>query len=68
NKAVDSYSEIKNLLSFSTKNKLTDAFVTTLDASAEKEIGGVNINFVPSAEYAYNVGNNTIAHQYSKLQ
>jgi predicted AAA+ superfamily ATPase len=60
-------SEIKNLISFCQKNNLQNAIATTIDIFDQKEIGGVIINFIPSAVYAFNVGLTTISHQYSKM-
>lgn len=67
NRAHSHQLELKNLVSFCEKNKLKSAIVTTLDISDQKENAGININFVPAAVYAYNVGFTTIVHQYNKL-
>jgi predicted AAA+ superfamily ATPase len=62
-----SNSELKNLIAFSQKNSIKNTIVTTLDETGQKEIGGVTINFLPAAVYAYNVGLTTILHQYNKM-
>lgn len=60
NKAFDSLKEIKNLISFCNKNNVKDCFVTTLDKWGVEDVDTVNVNYIPSSVYAYNVGFNTI--------
>lgn len=60
NKSVNNPDELKHLISFCKKNKLKDGFVTTLDQFTTREINGININYIPSSVYAFNVGYNTI--------
>jgi uncharacterized protein len=64
NKCCEDNTELKNLLSFSTKNKLKEVFITTLDKYEVREVNGITINFIPSAVYAFNVGNSTLAKKY----
>ncbi len=60
-------SELKHLIGFLQKNHLNDAIVTTINVFNQKEIGGVFVNFIPAAVYAYNVGYQTIVHKYNKM-
>ncbi len=60
NVGYDNHKEIKPLISFCENHKINDAFVTTLDINEKKLVGNVNLHFVPSSVYAYNVGVNTI--------
>ncbi len=62
NKAYNYIEEIKTLLSFCEKHKLTDTFVTTLDKSGQREANNISVNYVPSSVYAFNVGYNTIEY------
>lgn len=65
NKSVNFPEELKHLISFCKNNKLSDCFVTTLDITETKEIGGINVNYLPASVYAFNVGYNTI-RQHNK--
>jgi uncharacterized protein len=67
NKAFFHISTLKNLLHFCEKNRLQDAFATTLDKWGQQDVSGVSVNFVPAAVYAYNVGYNTIARQFQQM-
>jgi uncharacterized protein len=67
NKCFNSDSELKSILHFCEKNKLTDAFVTTLDKWGQREVNGVTINFLPSSVYAYTVGFNTLASKFQEI-
>jgi predicted AAA+ superfamily ATPase len=67
NRPVNNLKEIKNLLSFCENTKLHSAIVTTLDLSGQKELAGIEVTFVPAAEYAYNAGYATIAQKYTKM-
>ena len=52
--------ELKSLLDFCNANKLESALVSTIDIKEEKKFQGINLQFVPCATYAYNVGKNTL--------
>ena len=52
--------ELDSLLYFMEKNKLEDAIVTSISSEGIKEMEKVNLIFIPSACYAYIVGENTI--------
>ena len=52
--------ELKSLLSFSQKNKLTSAMVTTIEKEGILTINDITLDFVPAATYAYTVGCNTL--------
>jgi uncharacterized protein len=67
NKAFSNIEEIKNLLSFCDKHKLTDAFVTTLDKTGQKLQNNISVNYIPSSVYAFNVGFNTMQYQKNSL-
>ena len=42
------------------KNNLKDAIVTSVNAEGKKELDKVSLIFIPSACYAYIVGENTL--------
>lgn len=52
--------ELKSLYKFCTENKLNDPIVTTIDKEGSKDVRELNIQFLPSAAYAYTVGRNTL--------
>lgn len=52
--------ELDSLLSFMEKNHLNDAIVTSIHGEGIKELENVNLVFIPSACYAYIVGENTL--------
>ncbi len=52
--------ELKSLLSFCQKNKLTSAIVTTIEKEGIVTINDIDLDFVPAASYAYAVGSNTL--------
>jgi len=62
---VNDHRKIKGLLSFSKKNNLKDVLVTTKTLYKEKNIGGVNVRFVPSAEYTYTLGKNILGLRFN---
>ena len=57
---VNKVSELKSLLSFLEKNKLSSSIVTSISAYTKKEQEGKRLYFMPSALYAYQIGYNTI--------
>jgi uncharacterized protein len=66
NDGYEDQREIRPIISFCENHNINDAFVTTLDIEKEKLVGNVNLHFVPSSVYAYNVGVNTIRqHQHT---
>lgn len=60
NRFFETPNALKSLFTFCSENALTEALVTTIDKTGEKELNGVTIQFLPAAVYAYNVGKNTI--------
>lgn len=60
NRYYDKPGELDSLLYFMEKNNLTDAIVTSIDTEGKKELDKVNLIFIPSACYAYIVGENTL--------
>lgn len=67
NKSYNHHQELKNLISFCSKNNLTDAIVTSIDISEQGSVNNINVNFIPASVYAYNVGCATISYQYHRL-
>jgi hypothetical protein len=66
NRAFEYPGELKSLLTFCEANKLKSALVTTLDKEGSKKIYELNIHFLPSALYAYSIGNNTILQKQKR--
>ena len=60
NRYVDKPAELKSLLEFCEKNKLTSAIVTTIDKEVQTSINNLRLLYYPAAVYAYSVGANTI--------
>lgn len=56
----DKPGELESLLYFMEKNNLTDAIVTSINGEGLKKLERVNLFFIPSACYAYIVGENTL--------
>lgn len=52
--------ELKSLEHFMLKNKLDGAIVTSLSEFGNKNIGELKLTFIPTACYAYMVGENTV--------
>jgi uncharacterized protein len=63
NRFFEAPNELKSLSSFCEENKLKEALVTTIDKSGVKEYNTIQIQYLPAAVYAYNVGKNTIESQ-----
>jgi predicted AAA+ superfamily ATPase len=66
NRFFENPKELKSLLSFCQKNKLSSTLVTTIDKEGLKVVDDIKINFVPSAIYAYVVGKNTLEQKLKK--
>lgn len=60
NGAYNQIKEIKHLISFCTKNDLSETVVTTIDKFENKKINELSVNYIPCSIYAFNVGVNTI--------
>lgn len=60
NRYVDKPAELKSLLEFCEKNKLTSAIVTTIDKETKTSFNNLSLLYYPAAIYAYSVGANTI--------
>jgi predicted AAA+ superfamily ATPase len=60
NRYFDKPQELNSLIQFCSANEFKSALVTSLDKLGVKTIGNLNFTFVPSALYAYNVGENTL--------
>jgi predicted AAA+ superfamily ATPase len=67
NRIMNSSSELKNLVLFCEKNKIKEAFVTTLDKWGTGSVNNIAITFVPSSVYAFNVGYNTLVNKYQEI-
>ncbi len=52
--------ELKSLLKFCSENGLSHPIVTTINKEDIKKVNGINIQFLPSASYAYTVGKKTL--------
>jgi len=63
NRYFDSPKELKSITAFCAENKLEQALVTSIDKSGVKELNNIQIQFLPAAVYAYNVGKNTLESQ-----
>ncbi len=62
-RAASLVNELKSLSSFCEENKLKQALVTSIDKSGIKEFNNIQIQYLPAAVYAYNVGKNTLESQ-----
>ena len=60
NRFVKKPKSLKSLMSFCQQNNLKSALVTTISEKTIQNIEGIDIQFVPSATYAYNVGKKTL--------
>ncbi|MCP5061946.1 MAG: ATP-binding protein [Ignavibacteriae bacterium] len=58
--------ELKSLYKFCTQNKLKTPIVTTISKEGSKLYRELDIQFFPSAAYAYTVGKNTLEQKMSK--
>lgn len=63
NRFFEAPNELKSLASFCEENKLAQALVTSIDKSGTKEFNAIQIQYLPAAVYAYNVGKNTLESQ-----
>lgn len=55
--------DLKSLISFCKKNKITDTVVTSIDKEGTIQIDGITMHFQPCATYALTVGYNTISQK-----
>ncbi len=60
NRYFEKPGELKSLLKFCRSNDLNSAVVTTIDEMGIVNYQDIDIQFVPVAAYAYNVGRNTL--------
>jgi hypothetical protein len=60
NRFFEAPNELKSLTSFCSENNLSQALVTTIDKTGIKENQSLQLQFLPAAVYAYNVGKNTL--------
>jgi predicted AAA+ superfamily ATPase len=67
NRYFEKPNSLKSLLSFCIDNQLDNAIVTSIDKTATKLQRNVNLQFLPAAVYAYNVGRNTLQLKNSEL-
>lgn len=58
--------DLKSLIQFCRQNGLKSAVVTTIDKEGQKKYDDINLIYVPSALYAYIVGNNTLEQKMQK--
>lgn len=52
--------DLTSLIQFCKSNQFARALVTTIDKQGTKHVSDINFTFVPSAVYAYNIGDNTL--------
>ena len=62
----DKPKELKSLIKFCAENKIFNPIVTSINKEGEKEIVGLNIQYIPSSSYAYTVGKNTLDMKINK--
>ncbi|PXY47381.1 ATP-binding protein [Flavobacterium hydrophilum] len=60
NRYFDKPQELNSLIQFCKANDFKSTLVTSIDKEGVKEIGDLRFSFVPSALYAYNIGENTL--------
>ena len=60
NRYFDKPEELKSVLHFCKKNNLKSALITTIDKEGSLAIKGITLTYVPSALYAYVVGEKTL--------
>lgn len=63
NRYSEHVAELKSLLKFMPLNKISNAVVTTIDVWELKQLEKVNLLFLPTSVYAYNLGANTISNR-----
>jgi predicted AAA+ superfamily ATPase len=63
NRYFEAPNELKSLAFFCEENQLQQALVTTIDKTGLKTYKNLQIQFIPAAVYAYNVGKNTVESQ-----
>lgn len=63
NRYFEAPNELKSLSSFCEENNLKQALSTTIDKAGIKEYKNIQIQYLPAAVYAYNVGRNTLESQ-----
>lgn len=65
NRYYDKPNQLKSLYRFCQENNLNFPIVTTLNKEGEKQYKELNIQFLPSASYAYTVGKNSLEKKKS---
>ena len=65
NRYYDKPNQLKSLYRFCQENNLNFPIVTTLNKEGEKQHKELNIQFLPSASYAYTVGKNSLEKKKS---
>lgn len=63
NRYFDRPNDLKSLTYFCVENGLKQALVTSIDKAGVKAYKGIQLQFIPAAVYAYNVGKNTLESQ-----
>ncbi|MBN8651250.1 MAG: ATP-binding protein [Cytophagales bacterium] len=63
NRYFEAPNELKSLALFCVENDLKQALVTSIDKSGVKDYQSIQIQYLPAAVYAYNVGKNTLESQ-----
>lgn len=60
NRYFDKPQELNSLVQFCKANDFKNALVTSIDKQGVREIADLNFTFIPSALYAFNIGENTL--------
>ncbi|MDI9363400.1 MAG: ATP-binding protein [Flavobacterium sp.] len=63
NRFFEAPNELKSIAIFCEENNLAQALCTTIDKTGVKEYNNLQIQYLPAAVYAYNVGKNTLESQ-----
>lgn len=66
NRYYDKPNELKSLHKFCSENDLNHPIVTTIDVEGEKYYKELNVQFLPSASYAYTIGANTLEQKKNR--
>ncbi len=64
----DHPAELKSLVSFAGANKLKRPWVTSITRTADREVDGIQLRFVPASLYCYTVGYNATHRKNEKFQ
>lgn len=60
NRYYDKLQDLSSLIQFCNTNAFESALVTSIDVEGVREIGDLQLTFLPASVYAYNIGLNTL--------